>query len=67
VHAAGTDHHQQAVVVAIEDRLHLGAVAQDRVLAILAQWQVLEDLRRRHQLDDPLDPAVPYAVGLLSR
>ena len=65
--AAGADDDEQPVVVAVEDRLDLGAVREDGVLALGPQRQVLEDLRRRDQLDDALDPLVPDAVGLLSR
>ena len=65
--AARTDDHEQPVVLAVEDRLDLGSVAEHRVLALGAEREVLEDLGGRDQLDDPLDPLVADAVRLLSR
>jgi hypothetical protein len=67
VDAAGSDDDEQAVVLAVEHRLDLGAMGEDGVLSLLSERQVLEYLRRRDQLDDALDPLVPNAIGVLSR
>ncbi len=67
VHAARADHDEQAIVLAVQHGLDLGAMTEHRVLSLRPQWQVLENLGRRHQLDDPLDPLVADAVRLLSR
>jgi hypothetical protein len=67
VDAAGPDDDEQAVVLAVEHRFDLGAMGEDGVLSLLPERQVLENLRRRDQLDDALDPLVPNTIGVLSR
>src|SRR5829696_146928 len=67
VDAARTDDDQEPVVLAVEDRLHLGAMAKHRVLPLPPQRLILQDLGGRDQLDDALDALVSDAVRVLSR
>jgi hypothetical protein len=62
VDAAGPHDDEQPIVAAVEDRLDLTSMGEDRVLTVGSERQVLEDLRRRDQLDDALDPPVSNTV-----
>ena len=64
VDAARPDDHQQAVVVAVEDRVRLGAPAQQHLTHSPLQRQLLEQRLRRDQRHEPLDPLVADGVAL---
>ena len=71
VDAARAGHDEQAIVVAVEHRGDLVAAADHRRGTLVAQRELLEERRRRHELDDPLDAAVanrvPRALAFHSR
>jgi hypothetical protein len=66
VHAAGTDDHEQAIVLAADDLRDLRAPAEHDLRVLLAQRQVVEELRRRHQRHDVGDSLVAYPVRVSS-
>jgi hypothetical protein len=58
VHAAGADHHQQPIVVAVEHRADLGPAAQHHLGLVVGQRQLLEQVRRRRHRHGALDAQV---------
>ncbi len=66
VHAARSSHDEEPVVGAVEYRRDLLATADDRGGALVTQRQLPEQRLRRHQLHDPLDPAVANLVRVVA-
>ena len=64
VHAAGADDDEQPVVDPVEDRLDLGAAAQDEVGHLGFERQVLEQVGRRRQRRHARDARVAHGAGL---
>ena len=62
VDAARAGDDEQAIVVAVEHRGDLLAAADHRRGALLAERELVEECRRREELDDPLDAAIPNRV-----
>ena len=62
VDAARAGDDEQAVVVAVKHRGDLLAAADHRRGALLAERELVEECRRRQELDDPLDAAIPNRV-----
>ena len=62
VHAAGPDDDHQPVVVPAQHPDHFLAPADYRLLALVAERQLIEQRGRRRQLDDFPDPLVADAV-----
>ena len=65
VHAAGTDDHHQAVVLAVQHGVRVGAAAQQHFDALIVQRQLVEELLRRDQRDEALDPLIADRVALV--
>ena len=65
VHAARADDHQQPVVVAVEHRVHLLAAGQHDLRAVVGERQLGEQLRRRDELLEPLDPLIANRLAAL--
>jgi hypothetical protein len=66
--AAGPHDDQQAIVHPVEDRVYLGAPAQDHLGVLVAQRELSEELARSDQRHDPLDALVAdVVVGLEAR
>ena len=70
VDAARAGDDEQAIVVAVEHRGDLVAAADHRRGALLGERELVEERRRREELDDPLDAPiadrVPRALALHS-
>ena len=64
VHAARADDDEQPVVDPVEDRLDLGAAAQDEVGHLGLERQVLEQVGRRRQRRHARDAGVAHGAGL---
>ncbi len=67
VDAAGPHHHQEPVVLAVEDRVDLRAPAQDDVDLLAGQGQLVEQPLGRDERLDPLDPPVADRIGRARR
>ena len=64
VDAARPDDHEQAVVRAAEDVDDLRPAAQDGLLLLARKRQVVQDLGRRLERHDPVDPLVSDPLGM---
>ena len=62
VDAAGADDDEQAVVLAVEDRVGAGAAGEQDVGARVVERQLVEQLLRGEQRHQPLDPLVADGV-----
>jgi hypothetical protein len=60
--AARSGNDEQAVVGAIEHRSDIGTAADHRRATPVPEWELLEQRRRRYELDDPLDAAIANRV-----
>ena len=64
MHAAGTDDHEQAVVGPVQDRVHVGATAQDHIGLLVAQRELVQDLRRGHERHDLVDALITDVIEM---
>ena len=64
--AARPDDDEQAVVLAVEDRVDLRAAPPDDLGVAVGQDQLVEQRRRRHERLDPLDPLIADVVAGLA-